>query len=208
MALSDDDVTNYIRSLVNEETAAFWTDADITLYKKMGMSIVQNTFYPFVKDKQKTFELATMTDGTNTITPNADAFRITGVEIAETGARLRHITDNEYWKYAEWDDGEPIAWMWKASAIMLIPTPSATESEFFRIWYLPIMDAVTEFPECLRPLIALEAVISAKTRDENVTQDLLILHKRYSDAAMIALAMDQMQEPIIMSDFELSEGYA
>lgn len=210
MSMTDDTVTSYIRSLVNEATAEFWTDADITLYKQIGMSVLQSLYYPFMKDKNKTFELKGTTANSDTFDTvlSTDAFRITGIEIAETGARLRYITDNEYWKYADWDNGEPNTWMFKAGVVKLIPTPSATVSELLRVWYLPIMDAVSEFPECLRPLIAIEAVISAKTRDENVTPDLLVLHKRYSDAAMVALTLEQMQEPIIMGDFELEEGYA
>lgn len=210
MALTDDNITAYIRSLVNESTASFWTDNDITLYKQIGMSVVQSSYFPYMKDRYKTYQLKGTTADSDTFDSvlSTDAWRITGVEIAETGARLRYITDNEYWKYAGWSPGEPNTWMFKAGVVKLIPTPSATVSELFRVWYLPIMDSVSEFPECLRPLIAIEAVISAKVRDENVNQDILWLHKRYSDAAMIALTLDQMQEPIIMGDYELGEGYA
>ncbi len=208
--MTDDNVTSYIRSLVNETTASFWTDADITLYKQLGMNVIQSTYFPYMKDRYKTFELKGTTADSDTFDTviSTDAWRITGIEIAETGARLRYITDNEYWKYAAWSPGEPNTWMFKGGVVKLIPTPSATTSELLRVWYLPIMDAVTEFPECLRPLIAIEAIISAKVRDENVSQDILFLHKRYSDAALIALTLDQMQEPIVMSDFELEEGYA
>lgn len=207
MSLSDANVTSLTRSLLQEATAKFWTDAEITLYIQTAMNVVQSDFYHFLYETNKTFTTQTKTSGTATFTVPTDTFKIGGVEVASTGMRLHYISDDEYYKYAEWDAGESICWMFKAGDIMIIPTPTATDTNYWRIWYLPIMDVTTEFPDCLRPLIAVEAAMLGRTKDDNVSPELVLLQRRFHDAAVKALTLTQMQEATLIGDYDLESTY-
>ena len=205
--MTSTDITNLTRSLLQEASAKFWTDPEITLYIQAAMNVVQSDFYYFLYEEKKTFTLQAKTATTATYTVPTDTFKISGVEVAETGMRLHYISDDEYYKYAEWDTGESICWMFKAGDIMVVPTPTTTEANYWRIWYLPIMDVTTEFPDCLRPLIAVEAAILGRTKDNNVPPHLIVLQRRFSDAAVKALTFTQMQEPTLIGDYELEDSY-
>lgn len=211
--ISDANVTSYIRSLVNEDTAKFWTDADITLYKQFGMMAVQSRFHPWLQETYKTFANFGITDGTAKYDPATDLsitnlHKVIRIEEQDQGETLRYIQDDEYWKYAEWADGDPVAWMWDDNDIRLIPTPNSTDSTFLRIWYTTHMTTVETFPECLRPLIAIEAVIYAKVKDEDLTADVYDLRRRFEMNAYMDLTFSQMQEPIIFRDGAEEDKYA
>lgn len=203
--MTDAELTAYIRSLVNEETAKFWTSTDITAYKKVAYITVQSEFHSYLLEKDKTFEAFAMTNAQSTYNPPGNYHKIIRIEETDYGQNLEYISDDDYWKYSDYQPGKPIAWIWDGGKIRLIPTPNTTSSTYLRIWYTKKKDSLADFEECLHPLIAIEAVIASKVKDENVTIDLMELKRRYNLIAYIDLSFPQMGKPPIMSDASVED---
>ena len=117
-----------------------------------------------------------------------DAAKIIRVEVASDGKLLGKIEPNELWKFQEYDDG-------------------AAASSYLNIWYLEYYDAVTDFPEALRPLIAIEAVSYAKTKDDDIDPGFVRLQEKFEETARVFLATDSMYEPTVLTDEELRDTY-
>ena len=209
--ISDANVTSYVRSLLNEASAKFWTDAEITNFIKIGMVMAQARFHTYLYKKTKKLHqlstLATVADYDLSSSPG-DIHMIQHISVASTGAHLRIIDDNEYWKYAEWASGEPRAWMWYNNKVRLIPTPAASSSNYLNIWYSPQITTTTTFPEVIRPWIAIQAVISALTKDRAVTPDIIALAKHFEENVLTEITFDQMQEAAMFADFAAEDTYA
>jgi hypothetical protein len=209
--ITDDNVTAFIRSLVGESTAKHWTNDEITLYKKFGMMAVQAKYWYLLYPEKVMKATADMTSGTDYIALPDNCFKIGKLEVYNNGSgdgkHLRIIGTDEVHKYESWAAGDPIACVFADSKVYLYPTPNRTVSSFFRYWYLEYFDEVTDFPECMRPLIAIEAVLFAKTKDKSVTVDVLAMQQRLEEIVYHALAMSQIQEPDIIGDYEVDEGY-
>lgn len=209
--LTDDNVTAFIRSLIGESTAKYWTDDEIDLYKKFGMIAVQSKYWYLIYPEKVIKATATMTSGTDYIDKPTDCFKIGKLEVYNNGngngKHLHIIGTEEIHKYENWSTGDPVAAIFADDKIYLYPTPNRTVTDFFRFWYVEYFDSVTDFPECLRPLIAIEAVIFAKTKDKNVTVDILAMQQKLEEIAYHALAMSQIQEPDMIGDYALDEGY-
>jgi len=211
MALWDDtSITAFIRDLIDEDTAKHWTTAAVTRAKNAAMVLVGAKYWYLLFPMYKTFEDSAMTDGTNTIALPTDAQPNTVcVTVASTGRKIRHIQENELFKFEHWDDGKPVVWLWKGGAVYLVPTPSETTAGYFRIWYMEYRNSVADFPEELRPLVAIEAAILALVKDQNTQalQGLFALQKQYHDTALIALHLSSIQEPSMIGDYEESDSY-
>lgn len=208
--ISDTDVTTYIRSLLNEATAKFWTDAEITLYKKFGMVQAQSRFHTYLyKKTKKLYQLSTTasTADYDLSTTPGDIHMIQHISEASTGEHLAYIDDDSYWKYAEWESGDPKAWMWYNNQVRLIPTPDSSDTNYLNIWYSPQLDSVTEFPEIVRPWIAVQAVISALTKDKAVTPGIMATAKFHEENVLIEVTFDQMQEPTVIGDHAIEDRY-
>lgn len=117
-----------------------------------------------------------------------DCAKVLRVEVAETRDRLRKIESDELFKYSEYDDG-------------------GTSASYLNIWYLRFYDAVTDFPVALRPLIAIEAVLYAKTKDSDIDTGILAMQRKFEDAALTFLSTDSPYEPTIFGDYELEQSY-
>jgi len=204
---SEANVTSLTRSLIGEATAKFWTDDEITLYINAAMATIGAKFFYVLYPRYKTFADGAVTSGTATVDLPDNCQKIGKVEVKETKKQLRFIEEDEASEYTNWGDGEPVAWSFKGGAIWLLPTPDITDTDYLQIWYMEYMDAVTDFPEELRPLIAVEAAILARTKDEDVTPDLLALQKRLSDSAWDSLSITQIQEPSVARGFTLASIY-
>jgi len=119
----------------------------------------------------------------------SDCAKILRVEVAETRDLLRKIEPDELWKYSVYDDG-------------------AAATSYLNIWYLKYYSTTTDFPVALRPLIAVEAAIMAKTKDSGaIDAGILNLHRNFEDAARAFLATDSMYEPTIFGDYEQEDAY-
>ena len=209
--ISDANITSYVRSLLNEATAKFWTDAEITNFIKFGMVMAQSRFHTWLFKKTKKLHqlstIASTADYDLSSTPG-DIHKIQHISVASTGAHLRYINDDEYWKYAEVDNGDPRAWMWYNNQVRLIPTPSDAASNYLNVWYSPQLSSTTDFPESVRPWIAVNAVISALTKDKAVSPDLIALAKHCEENVLIDIIFDQMQEAEQFGDYAVEDRLA
>ena len=205
---SEANTTSLTRSLIGEATANFWTDAEVTLYINSAMATIGAKFFYILYPRYKTFADGAIVSGTDTVDLPDNCQKIGKVEVKSTKKQLRFIEEDEVAEFTNWGDGEPVAWSFKGGKIWLLPTPDFSDTDYLRIWYMEYMDAVTDFPEELRPLIAVEAAILARTKDEDVTPDLLALQKRLSDSAWDSLSITQIQEPAVARGFELASIYA
>lgn len=208
MAMTDQNVTDLIRALINESTAKFWTSDNITLYKTAAMQVILNKFYPWLYEEYKTYEDFTLTSGTSVYSLPTNCYKPAKFEVKTTGDKLRFIREDELYKYRDYGTGYPVAWMYKGGQVEILPEPNFTDTDYLVCWYMPILDAVTEFPDSARSLIAVEAAILAKTKDEDVTPDLLQLRRKYEDALMTYFALTQMGSPDFFSDFCDEDSYA
>jgi len=206
MALTDDNVTDMIRSLISEGSAKYWTDAEITLYKTQAMDKVLARWYPWMYETNKKHEDFGIENNTAKYDLPDDCYKVSILEVKSSGERVRYINATEYWKYASFDDCDA-AWMYTGGQIEIVPQPSETDTDYYQLWYMPICDAVTEFPECLRPLIIIEAVKLAKFKDNALDPSALELEKDYIEAAKHFFAMSQMGSPEVMGDFHDEESY-
>lgn len=119
---------------------------------------------------------------------STDCNKIVKIEVASDGSQLRYIDEGEIWKYDLYNDG-------------------AASSNYLNVWYLKNKSVIGDFPETLRPLIAIEAIVFAMTKDRRIDVDVLQLQKRFADIATIALAVAQVQEPTLLGDSELIDTY-
>lgn len=209
MAWTAQNVTDFIRALVNESMASFWTPAQIALFEQAAMSKVLSMYYPWLYCTHKDWAdfAITAEDPDATVMP-ANLYKPAYLCVKETGRKLKYISNTRLWEYRGYGAGDPFAWTWKAGKINVIPDPSASKADYLELHYMPILDAVTEFPDCMRPLIAVEAVLFAKTKDEDVTADLFRMQKAFQDAVMTDLTLHYMEAVDIFEDFSLSESFA
>jgi hypothetical protein len=197
--MTDAEFTFYVRSLLNEAEAKarFWTPDDIDAYKQVGISIVNGLFwnllYPFRKKQQGLDVTATV----RTIDLPTGCQKVVRVEYYDTGEKFRYITEEDVWTYEELDPGDPVAFTFQEGKIYLFPEPISDLTNFLRIWYLPRATTLADLPEELHPLIAVEAVIAGREKDEKVSPSLEMKRQRFHDAAVKALLL-----PITQSEGE------
>jgi len=207
--ISAANITSFVRSLVGEATAKWWTDAEITLYTQFSMARIQGELYPWLWDKKKTFADFAITSGTAAYDEPSDCFKVSHIQVKSNGKKLQGpLGEDEYYKFADWEDGEPVAWMYKGGQILLVPTPATTDTDYLMIWYMTALDAVTDFPDSVRGLIGVEAAILARAKNKELTQDLFELRKMYKEAAIMELTMttgNQVQE---IHDFSEEASFA
>ena len=186
--ISDDDVTNFIRYLLAESTADFWEDAEVTLYKKFGMISVLSKYWYLLAPTEAKVSATSLSANTAYVSQPTDCAKVLRVEVAEDRTLLRPIEPDELFKYSEYDDG-------------------AAATSYLNIWYLEYYDAVTDFPEALRPLIAFEAIFSGKLKDQSISADIAMRHKHYEDMAVAFLSTPHMYTPTIFGDYEQDRAY-
>jgi hypothetical protein len=207
MAMTADNVTDLIRSMISENSAKYWTAAEITLYETMAMNKLLSRWAPWLYHEYGTWADFAITVNTTEYDKPTNCYKIAWLLVKETGGKCRYIGPDEFFKYRGYSDDNPLVWTMKANQIHIVPTPSATDSDYLEIHYMPIMDAVTEFPDQMRPLIVLEAVELAKYKDSALGPDIFQLKKDYETAILHDLAFMQ-REPIIFGDYEDEQGYA
>lgn len=203
--MTDVEWEKYLRSLLNEATARFWTTDDIASLKKVGMILTFAAFWNLLVPTHKTYKAISLQANISEYTLPDDYFKALKMEIVSTGRRLAYIHEGQL-HHIDPGSGPPVAWMFYNKKIKFFPTPEVAAADYYRFWYLPRFAVLDDFPEELHPLIAVEALIGAKIKDEDLTADLQVLQKRYADAATIALAVEQLQEPSVWSDEDSDES--
>jgi len=186
--ISDSDVTSMVRSLIGESSAEYWTDAEVTLYIKVAMTNVQNKYWYLLAPTDTKVSNTDLSASTAYVSLPTDCAKVLRVEVASNRKLIRKIESDELYKYSEYDDG-------------------AAASGYLNIWYLEYYDATTDFPVALRPLIAVEAVRLAKTKDRGIEADIESLQSRFESAALTFLASDTVYEPTIFGDYAQERSY-
>lgn len=185
MAITSANAVSFVRNLIGERTAKYWTADDITLALQFAMAKVQGELYPWLWDRYKDYAYLPVVSGTSVIDPPSDAFKISSIQITETGKKIRYIPEEEWYKYAYNDSGIDF-----------------TDTDYFMAWYMKNLDEITDFPDSCRALIAVEAALIARAKNEDVTPDILNMQKEYKKAALTDLAMTNMSQIEAFSDFQ------
>jgi len=206
MAITDANVTSMIRSLVGEATAKYWTEAEVTLYKQFGMTKVLGQYAPWLFNKFKSVAELGIVSGTSLYDYPEEVYKISYIQVKATGRKLRYIDEEEYYKYAQLTGTDPIVWTHIGGQIKLIPTPSSTDDDYLYVWYLPNLDTVAEFPDPCRALIAIEGAILARTKNEDMSNDMLILRKEYTEAVLVELQTTNIGDINVFPDFTEDES--
>lgn len=192
MSLSSANATALVRSLIKEASARFWTDAEITLYLSSAMDTTWARYSNLLYPRYKSWAAISLTNGNADYNKPSGCFKISKIVITSNGHKLRLVGDDEMFKF---EDANPSA-----------------ASDYLTCYYLPTYTDITTFPDSLQTLCCVEAAILAKTKDEDVTPDLLDLRKHYEDAALFELSVATLDEVNVFADFteekSLTEEYA
>lgn len=198
--MTDSEFNIYVRSLINESTAVFWSDEDLASYKAVAIALVNGQFWNFLYPLRRKFELKSLSAGNRYLTLPADCQKPFRLEWAETGDKINYIQDEWFYVWANQVPGDPNGWTLVESQIYLFPVPGSTQADALRFWYLPRATTLADLPAELHPLIAIEAVMAAKTKDDNVSASLERRHQRFYNAAVKALIIAQGQDPEIVGE--------
>ena len=131
--------------------------------------------------------------------------KVVRVEYASSGKKLDYIEDDKLFLYETGGSGVPQVWLHEDNKIRQVPTPTGTSAEYWRVWYLPEFTVLSQLPDILHPLIALEAVINARIKDERLLRALLLKRDHLASIAMGTLAISQLQEPGGISPYDSHE---
>jgi len=182
-----DEIDTYIRYLIGEPVAKNWADNEISLYKGVGMMMVESKYWyllaPLVA-KAETVSLRANIDYVNI--PDLCA-KVLMVEETVTKGVLRKIEVNELWKYAPYDDG-------------------SAATNYLRIHYFKHRTEAEDFLPALHGLIAIEAAICAKVK-EGGDRNLEALRDSHEEQVLNYLSVADRQEPDIMSGYDLADRY-
>jgi hypothetical protein len=193
MAMTLENVTAFVRSLLGESTARYWTDAEVTLYIQMAKVKVQAQFFPYLWNQYKCGADFAITAATSLYNYPTDATKIVALEVKADGKILRKVEEDEFHRYADASSGDPTAWTLLGGQIRLFPVPSTTDTDYLWCWYWKPLTitattpAVTDFPDVCKSLIAIEAVILARGKDHAITADILELRNIYEQNVLIEL---------------------
>jgi hypothetical protein len=208
MSITLVNATSLLRSLIGEATAKFWTDAEVTLYLQMAMAKACAQYNPWLFSRNKNVVDFGVIAGTSDYDMVTDGYKLSHIQIKTSGRKLRYINEDEYYKYAEWTAGNPVVWTWVGNKVRVIPTPSATDTDYLLAWYIKNLDEITDFPDSLRALIVVEAAILARTKNEDVTSDILMLKKDYEQAVLVDLQMTNESDLTQFADFSEEDSMA
>ena len=209
--MTDEQFTEYVRSLINEPTAKFWQETEINSYKAVAITHIASLFVASLAVTHKKATLADMIADDPYITKAGETeieyWKPVRIEYASNGEKLPYIKDSELWKYDQNTPGTPQVWMFEDNKVRQVPTPSTTSADYWRFFYLPKFDTLAKLPEELHALVAIETVMDAKSKDERLMKELQIKWERFYHSASLSLAVPQYQEADIMDDFTRDEDY-
>jgi hypothetical protein len=208
--MTDTQLETFTRSLINEPVSKFWTPEDIDVYKVVAIELVFGEFWNLMLEKYQDYTEVSLQAGVSDlvfpVTGTLDDYMIVKVEVAETGEELDYIESDQVHEFINYPYNYPCAWMFKGGKIHLLPTPPSSQTNWLRIWFLKKMTSLAEIPAVLHPIIGIEMVQLAKTKDEDVTQDILLKRSQYAQIAIHALSISQAQDQGSIEDREGEDG--
>lgn len=200
-----------MRSLIKEQTQKFWLDTEIALYIKACTQVVASKYGPWLYPVNQSWVDVGSTVGTNTVTwstgDKAKVLKIDKILTKSDARKVKKIQPDEIWKYLEVSEGRQV-WTFKDNDIYLVPASATTDADFFTVYYLPRVVDVTNLPDSLQMVVALQAAILAKHKDEDVDAYLVETLKQAEAAAMTDLVMTTADQIETFGQFTEEEGLA
>jgi len=198
--MTDIDFETYARSLLNDSPAAMWSAEEFVALKAVAITLVNSIFWNLLFPLKKWPILYSLAVGENYLDLPVGWHKVVRVERASDGVPLKPIPDIELPDYLNADAGEPAGYTFVRGKVRILPDSSGVQTDYLRMYFLPRATTLADLPEDLHPLVAVELVISARTKDENVSPYLSNLRDRYEWIARKALSQFQTQSPLSIPD--------
>ena len=187
---------SYVRSLLAEPQASYWTDAEIDTYLEVALINITGRFWSLLVPVYSIVTYLSTTANSPYISLPEDCSRVVYLKVAsDPGKIFPYIPDNMLDYYEE---NSLEGWRFEGGQIRIYPAPTESKQNYFKLKYLPKFQDLEDVPEELHPLLAVEVVIQAKVKDENIPQYLLVLQKQFYDDAVRNLTKKQLQNEEIM----------
>jgi hypothetical protein len=177
-----------------------WPAAEFAALKAVAITLVNATFWNLLFPLKKWPVLYSLAVGENYLDLPVGWHKVVRVERASDGVPLKPISDMELPDYLNADAGEPVGYTFVRGKVRILPDSSGVQTDYIRMYFLPRATTLADLPEDLHPLVAVELVISARTKDENVSPYLANLRDRYEYVARKALIQFQTQAPLVLED--------
>ena len=193
--MTDTEFLKFVRSLIAEYIGEerFWTEEEIELYKKNAMTGVLSEFWHYLVELKKKKALISLVAGQAQLQTPEDFLMVVDLFRTEDNEPLQYIRYNEISWWNNFVSEGYFGWTLSDNKIILIPAPKQDKADYLTLWYMPDLKTLSDFPEVLHPLIAIDTVIFAKMKDENVGNALLNLREMYRQKAVRFLTMEQVQ---------------
>lgn len=193
--MTDLEFRKFVRSLIAEYVGEerFWTDEELELYKQNAISGIIGEYWPHLIEKKKKAVSITIEQGNPYISLPNDLMMVISIIRNSDNEELSYIRSNEISWWQNFTSEPNYGWTFEGDKIRLIPIPTVTRENFITIWYMPKLTQLSDFPEVLHPVIAIDTVIFAKSKDENVSPALLALRESYHQKAVRLLTIEQLQ---------------
>lgn len=188
--MTREDFRTYVRSLIAEPYASYWTDPEIDAYTDTALTLLLNEFWYFLKKLYKKTGYLSTVANQSVIDLPADCLKVLSITLKENPMQRFDYIPEDAEDYYE-RNALP-GWTFEEGKIKINPTPTETKTDYFRIKYLPKI-AFENLPDCLFPLLAVRTVIQAKIKDDNVPVYILRLEEQFKQNAMIFLSNVQTQ---------------
>ena len=202
--MTDNEFEVYSRSILNDSPAAMWSGAEFVALKAVAITLVNANFWNLLFPLKKWPILYSLAVGENYLDLPVGWHKVVRVERAADGVPLKPIPDMELPDYMNADAGEPAGYTFVRGKVRILPDSGSALTDYIRMYFLPRATTLADLPEDLHPLVAVELVISARTKDENVSPYLTHLRDRYEWLARKALTQFQTQSPLVLEDeFEM-----
>lgn len=182
----------YVRSLLAEPQASYWTDEEIDAYMKVAIVNIMGLFFNLLYPIYSSTSYLSVVAGSNYVALPEDCYKVISVKLAnEPEKEFPYIPENlrDYYEAA----GDLEGWHFEGGQIKIYPTPAETKANYLKIRYLPKFTDLEDVPEFLHPLLAVETVIQAKVKDENIPAYLMVLKQDYYANAVRTLTINQYQ---------------
>ena len=188
--MTKEECRRYIRSLLAEPQASYWDDSELDVYIEVAITNIVNEMWHMLAPVYNKTDYLDVAVGNQYIDLPADCLKVLSIRIAGNKTKafdyipfgLDHIYENY----------EFSGWKLENNKIKLIPLPTESVEDYLEIKYLPVF-TFDNIPEVMKPLVAIEAVIQAKVKDELVPQHLLLLKENFKRNLLTFLSAHQTQ---------------
>jgi len=190
--MTREEFRQYVRSLLAEPQASYWENDEIDLYTDIALINLTNKFWYMLAPIYNKKTSLTINSETMTADLPVDCLKVISITPIENYVDFDYIPQDlvNTYGYHNWS-----GWTFEEGKIKVY-NPKSFE---FTLYYLPkfIFDNI---PDQMKPLLAVETIIQAKVKDENVPTYLLLLQKNFTDSLLLFLSQNQMQNSDILTE--------